>query len=215
MDDTTTINMGRPYGPRVRWMLSRTRWLAPWALWIAALLLCFDAIFMPMTVLMFFLVFLVWLMVILPYAIRGTLRNTAVKIYRQSRSLRRIDRAAAIRINIAFGITGLLALAHPPIYIPFYLSQHWLNRLAEREYAEVPMLAPPDTHWSGLCLVTIVRRAPDGITAIVNGRELLFCPSGQLGEGLSFRSYRPISRGWFVDDPGGPLSQLSLWPRLN
>jgi hypothetical protein len=162
---------------------------------------------------MFCSAFLVWLMVILPYAIRGTLRNLAVTVYRQPRSLRRIDRAAVIRINIAFAITGLLALAHPPIYIPFYLSQHWLNRLAEHEYAEVPMLAPPGTHWAGLCLVTIVQRAPDGITAIVNEREMLFCPSGQLGEGLSSRSYRPIARDWFVDDPGDVLSQL--WPRLN
>jgi hypothetical protein len=90
-----------------------------------------------------------------------------------------------------------------------------LGAMAEHEYAEVPMLAPPDTRWSGLCLVTIAKRDPDGITAIVNGREMLYCPSGRLGEGLSLRSYRPISRGWFADDPGGVLSQLSLWPKLN
>jgi hypothetical protein len=209
-DDPHSVNCGKPYGRRGAAILRPTRWIAPaapWVSWgtftIAAVLLC-DRL-LPLIILALF-----WIIFLFPYAIRGTLRNLAIRVYRQPREFRKVDRAGVRRILVSFSVPFMLMFSGLPLHIPFYLSLPWINRIARLAYEGEPVLGPyPPPQWAGFYRVNIENASPRSVNAQIGGVDLVYYPgpADHTLPGWFPWDMTPIGGGWYRwHDPSTPDS---------
>jgi hypothetical protein len=212
-EDLATVNCGRPYGPRVAWILRPTKWIALWAPWVAWGIFSIAAILLFERLIPLVILALVWIVFLLPYAVRGTMRNLAVRLYRQPREFRRVDRANVRRIFLAFSPPFALMIAGLPLHIPFYASLPWINAVAQRAYQTGQGAGPyPPPQWAGFYRVQVVNVTSRSVIARVGGSELLFYPgpSDHSLPGYFPWEMIPIGGGWYR----APLHYLSPRPLL-
>jgi hypothetical protein len=201
LDDPWTMNVGRPMGRIVRWILTPTgRWTHRLAL-LASVLSVWTLLLLPGANVTAIFVVAVWLLTFSVRLLRRIASEIIRPIYRQLRRPLPSHWWLPMTLLIATVIAWVLRL---PLLFVLIVFGRWMAHDADYLYTQVPMRSPPHVHHVGPYPLSSVAIGPNGV-------DFYFPVSGAIGyfpEAHTRVRGHLIGPWYLIDSPFAP------WPEL-